>query len=104
MSMKGIVRALIWSTGLGLLLLAPVALVNYARLGPFDSVFGVLAYLALFCHAPAVHLLGHWSSAQETLVVLALLQWLIWFVMFAAVFTLVAWLRRHRKAHEVRGG
>jgi len=101
--MKAIVRALVWSSGLELLLLAPVLLANHARLGPFDFIFGVLAYLALFCHAPAVCLLGHWPSAQGTLAVPALVQWFIWFVMFAAVFTLTAWFRQHRTAHETRG-
>jgi hypothetical protein len=101
--MKAIVRALVWSVGLELLLLAPVLLGNYAHLGPLDFVFGVLAYLALFCHAPAVCLLGHWPSAQETLVVPALVHWLIWFMTFAVVFTLAGWFRHHRTAHEGRG-
>jgi len=101
--MKGIVRALIWSTSLELLLLAPVALGNYVHFFPFDFIFGVLAYLALFCHAPAVYLLGQWPSAQDTLVVPVLVQWFIWFIVLAAVFTLAAWFRQHRTAYEVRG-
>jgi len=101
--MKGIVRGLIWSTGLELLLLAPVALGNYVHFFPFDFIFGILSYLALFCHAPAVYLLSHWPSAQETLVVPALVQWFIWLVMFAAVFTLAEWFHRHRTAHEIHG-
>jgi hypothetical protein len=100
--MKAIVRALVWSTGLELLLLSPVLLANYVRLGPFDFIFGILSYLALFCHTPAVCLLGYWPSAQDTLAVPALVQWLIWLVTFAAGFTLAAWFRQHRTAHEVR--
>src|SRR4051794_7449432 len=91
-----VVRALVWSVGVELLLLTPVLLGNYVQFFPFDFVIGVLAYLALFCHAPAVYLLGHWPSAQETLIVPALVQWLIWLVISAAVFTLAAWLRQHK--------
>jgi hypothetical protein len=101
--MKEILRALVWSVGLELLLLAPVLLGNYVHVGPFDFIFGVLANLALFCHAPAVALLGHWPPAQETLVMPALVQWLIWFLMFTAIFTLKAWFRQHTTANEVRG-
>jgi hypothetical protein len=96
--MKAITRAMVWSIGLELLLLAPVLLANYVHFFPFDIVFGVLAYLALFCHAPAVYLVGRWPSAQETLVVPALLQWLIWFLAFAATFTVAGWF--HHRGHS----
>ncbi len=101
--MKPMVRALVWSIGLELSLLVPVQLADCACLAPFDFIFGVLAYLALFCHAPAVCLLGCWPSAQNTLAVPALVQWFIWFVMFGAAFTVSGWFRRHRTVHEIRG-
>ena len=101
--MKTIVRALVWSLSLELLLLALVLLGNYAHLGPFDSIFGVLACLALFCHAPAVYLLGHWPSAQDTLVAPALVQWLIWFVAFATILRLAGCFHQRGTAHEAQG-
>jgi hypothetical protein len=100
--MKTAVRALGWSVGLELLLVAPVLLANM-RLGPFDFVFGILAYLALFCHAPAVYLLGRWPSAPDTLIVAVLVQWLVWFMALLTIFTLAGWSHRRITAHEGKG-
>src|SRR5437588_12839092 len=101
--MKTVVRALAWSVSLELLLLALVLFSNYVRLGPFDFIFGTLAYLTLFCHAPAVYMLSHWPSAQETLIAPVLVQWLIWFMGFAAIFALAGWFHQRDTAHESRG-
>jgi hypothetical protein len=101
--MKTMLRAVVWSAGLEVLLLALVLLANHARLGPFDFVFGILAYLALACHAPAVWLLCHWSSAQETLLIPALVQWLIWFIAFLAFFRVADRFHRRTTPHEAPG-
>jgi len=86
--MKMFARALSWTVLLELFLLVPILLANHAHLGPFDFLFGILAYLALWCHAPGVLLLGNWPSAQETLVLPVLVQCLIWLIVFAFAFSL----------------
>ena len=101
--MKTIVRALTWSLGLELLLVAPVLLANHVCLGPLEVVFGILAYLALFCHAPAMYLLGHWPSARETLIAPVMVQWFIWLMAFATIFTLAGWFHRRITPHEAGG-
>ena len=98
--MRTITRALAWSAGLEAILLAPVLLGNYVHLSPFDAILGILAYLALFCHAPAVYTLSHWPSAQETMVLPAFIQWLIWFIMFTAAFKLADWFRLRHSADD----
>ena len=98
--MKILLKALLWSTGLEMLLLAPVLIANHVHLGVFDFVFGVLSYLALFCHAPAVWLLSYWPTAQESLILPALVQWCLWFITFVVVFTLSHIFKKRSLQHE----
>jgi len=98
--MKILLRACLWSAGFELLLLLPVLIANHASLGVFDVVFGILCYLALFCHAPAIWLLRHWPAAQETLIFPALVQWFLWFVMFVVIFTAIHIFRKQSSGHE----
>ena len=98
--MKILLKALLWSTGIEILLLAPVLIANHARLGAFDFVFGVLSHLALFCHAPAVWLLSHWPAAQETLILPVLLQWCLWFITLGVVFALGHIFKKRSLEHE----
>jgi hypothetical protein len=100
--MKAIVRALKWSIGLELILLTPLFLGRILQFFPFDFIFGVLTYLVMFSQAPAWYLLDHWPSAQQTLLWPSLVQWLILFVMFAAIFTLAAYFRQLKKGHDIR--
>jgi hypothetical protein len=86
--MKVILKALLWSIGLETVLVVPILVANYVRLGVFDSIPGILAYLALFCHFPALYLLHHWPTAQETLIIPVSVQWCIWLIAFMVIFTL----------------
>jgi hypothetical protein len=98
--MKVFLKALLWSMGLELVLVVPILVANYIRLGVFDAIPGALAYLALFCHAPAFYLLRHWPVAQETLIFPVLVQWCIWFIAFVTIFVLIHIFRRRRLVHE----
>jgi hypothetical protein len=98
--MKILLKALLWSIGFEVVLLVPILIANHARLGVFDAVFGVLAYLALFCHAPALFLLAHWPRAQETLIIPVLVQWCIWFIALVTIFTLSRIVQKRRLEHE----
>ena len=75
------------------------ALGFYVHFLPFGImiIFGIGGALAFYCHAPAVYLvLCHLPSALNNTLVLVLVQWLIWFAVFAAAFALAAWFRRRR--------
>jgi hypothetical protein len=98
--MKVFLKSLLWSTGLELVLVVPILVANYIHLGALDAVPGVLAYLALFCHAPAFYLLRHWPAAQGTLTIPVLVQWLIWFIAFLMIFALRRLFRNRRLDHE----
>ena len=98
--MKVILKALLWSIGLEMVLVVPILAANYVRLGVFDFIPGVLAYLALFCHFPALYLLHYWPTAQETLIIPVLVQWCIWFIAFVAIFTLSGLFRNWSLKHE----
>lgn len=101
--MKILLKAFLWGTGFELVLLVPILVANYVRLGFFDAVFGVLAYLALFCHAPALYLLRYWPAAQETLVFPVLVQWCLWLFAFTVMFTLIHIFRKRSSEHEKHG-
>src|SRR5258708_1102933 len=98
--MKLLLKALLWGSGIEILLLALVLIANHARLGPFDFVFGVLSHLALFCHVPAVWLLSHCPTTQQTLIRPALLQWCLWFITLGVVFALRHIFKKRRLEHE----
>ena len=100
--MKIFPKALLWSAAFEVLLLGPVSIANQVDLGAFDFVFGVLSYLALFCHAPGVWLLGFWPVAQDSLVFGALVQWCLWFTTFAVIFGLSHIFRKRSLDHEIR--
>ena len=98
--MKILFKALLWSTGFEILLLAAVFVAHHVHLGVLEFVFGVLCYLALYCHAPAVWLLRHFPAAQENLVLVALVQWFLWFLAFGVVFALSRIFHKLRLEHE----
>ena len=59
-----------------------------------------LPYLALAFHFPALYLVDYWPAARRTLIGPILIQWLIWFGLFAFIFTLRHRFYRQRSEHE----
>ena len=92
--MKIILKVFLWSTGSEMVLVTPIWISNHLHLGVFDAVFGVLTYLALFCHVPAFYLLYHRPAARETLIIPVLVEWSIFFTAFLILFMLRHLFRR----------
>jgi hypothetical protein len=100
--LKAIPRALFCSTALEIILIVPLLLIH-TRLGIFDVAFTILAYLAGFCHWPAMALLCYWPAAHKTWIMFCLVQWCIWFFVFMVIFLLRRLFRRLKLGHETRG-
>ena len=83
--MKIFLKALFWSIGFEVLLF-PLLLGGYIGL-PF------LPYLFLAFHFPALCLLEHWPGLAYEWIPMVLLQWMIWFLLFAAFLALADKLR-----------
>jgi hypothetical protein len=98
--MKVFFRAFLWSIGFEIVLVVPILVANRISLGAFDFIPGVLAYLGLFCHAPAFYLLHHWPKVQETLLMPILVQWFIWFILILIIFAISRLIRKRSLGHE----
>jgi len=61
----------------------------------------VLPYLALAFHFPALYLLDDWPAVRQTLIGPILIQWFIWFLVFAGFFAVRHRFQRHKSGHEV---
>lgn len=81
--MKTLRKALLWSIGVE----------GFSFLLIFGGRVGLsfLTYLALVFHSPALYLVDFWPAARQTLIGPVLVQWFMWFIMFAGFFAL-----RHR--------
>jgi hypothetical protein len=75
--MKVFIRALLWSTGLEVFLVAMWAL-GYVGLP-------LLSYIALWCHFPALYIC---PPISDSLVGTFVFQWLIWLVLFVGALLL----------------
>jgi len=90
--MKTLRRALLWSIGIEV----------FAVLLVFGGGIGLsfLSYLASAFHLPALCLVDRWPAARQTLICPVLIQWLIWFTLFACFFALRGSFQRHTSEHE----
>jgi len=87
--MKTLSKALLWGAGFEVLLLM---LYSTCHLGA-DYVPGA----ALILHIPAIVFLQRWPTALDSWAPVVLVQWCIWFLMFALLFAMLRWFKLRAK-------
>ncbi len=63
--------------------------------------FGILSYVALWCHFLALHL---WPAVGDTLIGTFSFQWFVWFVAFTVLLSLKRIYVRSTFKHEKQTG